>query len=66
MDNRRHVIKITAAGRRAATDAVPQLAAPLTEAFSGLSPEEFAQLDALLRKAIKSFDKSALPLRASA
>lgn len=66
MDNRRHVIKITAAGRRAATDAVPQLAAPLTQAFSGLSPEEFAQLDALLRKAIKSFDKSALPLRASA
>jgi MarR family transcriptional repressor of emrRAB len=65
-DGRRYVIEITVAGRRAAGDAVPQLTQPLRRAFSGLSTEEFAQLDGLLRKAIKSFDQSALPLRASA
>jgi MarR family transcriptional repressor of emrRAB len=65
-DGRRHVIQITAAGRRAASEAVPQLAQPLRQAFSGLDAEEFAQLDGLLRKAIKSFDQNALPLRASA
>ena len=65
-DARRYVIQITAAGRKAVTDAAPRLAEPLQRAFSDLSPDEFAQLDALLRKVIKSFDKSALPLRASA
>jgi len=65
-DGRRYVIQITRAGRKAATDAVVRLAEPLRLAFSDLSGEEFAQLDALLRKLIKSFDKTALPLRASA
>lgn len=65
-DGRRYVIAITAAGRRAARDAVPQLALPLRRAFSGLSADEFAQLDGLLRKAINSFDQSAIPLRTSA
>jgi MarR family transcriptional repressor of emrRAB len=65
-DGRRYVIEISAAGRRAARQAVPQLTRPLQQAFSGLSAEEFAQLDGLLRKAIKSFDQNALPLRASA
>jgi len=65
-DARRHAIQITKAGRAAATHAVPRLAEPLIRAFAGLSPEEFAQLDALLRKAVKSFDEPALPLRASA
>jgi len=65
-DARRHVIQITASGRRAATDAAPRLADPLKGAFSGLSPKEFAQLDALLRKSINSFDKVAKPLFAGA
>jgi hypothetical protein len=39
---------------------------PLQRAFSGLSAEEFVQLDNLLRKAIKSFDQPAVALRASA
>ena len=65
-DGRRYVIEITAAGRRAARDAVPELTQPLRRAFAGLSAEEFAQLDGLLRKAIKSFDQSTQSLRASA
>src|SRR5271157_5480460 len=64
-DGRRSVVQITAAGRKAATAAAPKLAEPLQRAFSDLTPEEFAQLDALLRKVIMSFDKSASPLRAS-
>jgi MarR family transcriptional repressor of emrRAB len=66
VDNRRAIIQITASGRQAATDAVPRLATPLKHAFSDLTAKEFAQLDMLLRKAVKSFDKSPLPLRASA
>ncbi len=65
-DARRHAIQITDAGRAMAAAAVPRVAEPLTRAFAGLAPEEFAQLDALLRKAVKSFDQPALPLRASA
>ena len=65
-DARRHVIQITRAGIKAAHDAVPQLIEPLKRAFSDLSPEEFALLEKLLRKTIVSFDKGALPLRASA
>lgn len=57
-DARRTVVRITAAGRRAASNAVPKLAGPLEQAFSGLSVAEFKQLDALLRKAIASFDRS--------
>jgi hypothetical protein len=45
--------------------AVPKLVAPLERAFSGLTAAEFSMLDKLLRKAIVSFDQSALPLRAA-
>ena len=65
-DARRQIVRITAEGRRNVSDAAPRLAEPLRRAFSGLSAEEFSQLDHLLRKVIKSFDQSALPLRASA
>jgi len=65
-DARRQIVRITAEGRRNVSDAAPRLAEPLRRAFSGLSPEEFSQLDHLLRKVIKSFDQSVLPLRASA
>jgi MarR family transcriptional repressor of emrRAB len=65
-DGRRYVIKITSAGRKAVSNAAPKLAEPLQRAFSDLSAEEFTQLDVLLRKVIRSFDKCALPLRASA
>jgi len=65
-DARRFVIRITAAGRKAATQAVPKLIEPLERAFSGLNADEFSMLEQLLRKAIVSFDKSALPLRAAA
>lgn len=65
-DGRRHIIQITAKGRRAAADGVPRLAQPLRTAFLGLDAEEFAQLDGLLRKLIKSFDQTAIPLRANA
>jgi MarR family transcriptional regulator, negative regulator of the multidrug operon emrRAB len=59
-DSRRLTVQITPAGIRAANRATPKLAGPLREAFSGLSAREFAQLDALLRKAIVSFDKNAV------
>jgi len=65
-DGRRHAIQITEAGRAMALSAVPLVAAPLRQAFAGLSAKEVAQLDALLRKAVISFDRPALPLRASA
>lgn len=59
MDARRQTIEITAAGRNAALQAVPQLAPSLKAAFSGLSDEEFKLLDELLRKCIRSFDANA-------
>lgn len=65
-DARRHVIQITRAGRKAANEAVPRLVEPLKRAFSGLSQQELALLDLLLRKVITSFDKGAVPLRAVA
>jgi DNA-binding MarR family transcriptional regulator len=55
-DGRRQIVRITAAGVRAANRAVPILAEPLRRAFSGLTRTEFKQLDALLRKSILSFD----------
>lgn len=64
-DGRRATIQITPLGRSIASDAVPRLREPLEHAFADLSAEEFALLDNLLRKLVKSFDKSALPLRAS-
>lgn len=65
-DSRRQVIKVTASGIRAANKGVPVLAETLTRVFSGLTPKEFAQLDALLRKAIASFDRNTFPFRSSA
>jgi MarR family transcriptional repressor of emrRAB len=61
LDGRRHMIQITHAGRRAALDVVPRLIGPLQRAFAGLDAGEHSQLDALLRKCIKSFDDNALP-----
>jgi MarR family transcriptional repressor of emrRAB len=60
-DGRRHMIQITDQGRRAALDGVLRLVGPLQRAFAGLEAGEQAQLDALLRKCIKSFDDNALP-----
>lgn len=60
-DGRRVICEITDAGRQAALGAADRLGGPLTKAFSGLTEEEMAQLDLLLRKAIKSFDRSAYP-----
>jgi MarR family transcriptional repressor of emrRAB len=59
-DGRRQVIEITKRGRTAALAALPTLSSPLKKAFSGLTPEELAQLDALLRKVVISFDNGAL------
>lgn len=64
-DARRFVIRITPEGRKRTTQAAPQLIEPLQRAFSGLSADEFSMLDKLLRKAIVSFDKRALPLGAA-
>jgi MarR family transcriptional regulator, negative regulator of the multidrug operon emrRAB len=65
-DARRQIVRITAEGRRNVSDSAPRLAEPLQRAFSGLNAEEFSQLDDLLRKVIRSFDRGALPLRESA
>lgn len=65
-DGRRQIISITAAGRRKVRDAVPRLAEPVKRAFSGLSVEELALLDGLLRKLIVSFDRGALELTVAA
>jgi MarR family transcriptional repressor of emrRAB len=64
-DGRRQVIEITEAGKTIARSAVPTLAGPLRKAFSGLTPEEFAQLNVLLRKTIISFDNGAVELGAT-
>lgn len=65
-DARRHVISITATGRRKVRDTVPRIAEPIRRAFSDLTSEEFALLDRLLRKLIVSLDKGAGELRAVA
>ncbi|MDB5577842.1 MAG: MarR family transcriptional regulator [Bradyrhizobium sp.] len=65
-DARRAVIQVTPQGRAIADRAIPRIVEPLRIAFSDLSRDEFAQLETLLRKAIKSFDKGAQPLRATA
>ena len=62
-DARRHLIRITPAGRKTAIKAVPKMIEPLKRAFSDLSPDELARLEELLRKVIVSFDKSAIPRR---
>lgn len=65
-DARRHEIAITAAGRQAVRDIVPKMIEPLERAFSGLSADEFALLDQLLRKLIVSLDNSARAMSAAA
>lgn len=65
-DGRRQVVTISAAGRRKVRDTVPRIAEPLRIGFSGLSTQELAQLDGLLRKLIVSFDHSAHALRSAA
>jgi len=60
-DARRHLIQVTAKGRQLTMSNVPNLAEPLRHAFSDLTPDEFAMLGTLLRKAILSFDKGARP-----
>ncbi|MDB5681340.1 MAG: hypothetical protein JWO16_1145, partial [Sphingomonas bacterium] len=44
----------------------PQLVDPLTRAFEDLTPAEMETLALLLRKATRSFDKGAQPMRVSA
>jgi MarR family transcriptional repressor of emrRAB len=63
-DARRHVIEISAKGRRVAAAAVPKMVEPLRRAFSGLTPQEFRTLEMLLRKTILSFDQGALGAKA--
>lgn len=65
-DARRHIISITKSGRAKALDAAPQLREPIENAFSDLSPEEFAVLEKLLRRLIVSLDKSPRSLRMAA
>jgi len=65
-DARRHVIRITAAGRKAVARAVPKLVGPLKRSFAGLTAEECMQFQHLLRKVIVSFDSGALSPRAAA
>lgn len=65
-DARRHEIAITAEGRQTVRDIVPRMIEPLERAFSGLTPEEFALLDRLLRKLIVSLDNSARAMTAVA
>lgn len=56
-DGRRQVVAITPQGRRTVRETVPQIAQPLREAFSGLSPAEMATLNRLLRRLVVSFDR---------
>jgi MarR family transcriptional repressor of emrRAB len=65
-DARRHIIRITAAGRRKVRDTVPRIAEPINRAFSDLDPKELALLEKLVRKLIVSFDKGAGELRSAA
>ncbi len=65
-DGRRYEISITAAGRRRVREIVPKMIEPLQRGFSGLSAEEFALLDKLLRKLIVSLDRSARAMSAAA
>lgn len=65
-DGRRHIIKVTAAGRHKVHDTVPRIAEPINRAFSDLDSGELALLAKLLRKLILSFDKGAGELRSAA
>ncbi len=63
MDARRHVIQIKPKGRRVASEAVPKMLEPLSKAFSGLTPDEFATLTTLMQKAILSLDTGGITLQ---
>lgn len=65
-DARRAVVQITPHGRAVAEAAMPKLTAPLRSAFADLNRDEFAQLDALLRKLVLSFDKAVSAERGAA
>jgi MarR family transcriptional repressor of emrRAB len=65
-DARRAVVSITRRGRQIADDAVPKLREPLLLAFADLTADERAALEALLRKLVRSFDKSPYAFRATA
>lgn len=65
-DGRRHVIAITPEGRAKALDTAPQLREPIENAFSDLTPNEFALLEKLMRKLIVSLDKNPRSLRLAA
>jgi MarR family transcriptional repressor of emrRAB len=61
-DGRRLTVAVTTKGRKAIKSAVPRLALPLMQAFSGLTHQEFSKLSELLKKAIVSFDKGSTHL----
>lgn len=65
-DARRATVQVTAKGRGAAEAATVQLADPLKQAFSDLTPDEFTQFAHLLRKVSHSFDKGVAEWQASA
>lgn len=65
MDARRHVIEITPHGRQIASETVPKMLEPLLQAFSGLSPDEFATFNTLIEKMILSLDKGGIALQAN-
>jgi MarR family transcriptional regulator, negative regulator of the multidrug operon emrRAB len=65
-DGRRHIISITAAGRRKVRDTIPRIAEPIQRAFSDLDAAELALLDKLLRRLIVSFDKGSGALSVAA
>jgi MarR family transcriptional repressor of emrRAB len=63
MDARRHVIRITAKGRKVAAEAVPKMMEPLSKAFVGLTPKECITLNKLMQKAILSLDPGGITLQ---
>ncbi|WP_428630006.1 MarR family winged helix-turn-helix transcriptional regulator [Sphingopyxis sp.] len=65
-DARRHSVRITTGGRAHVQSGLHDFVGPMEQAFAGLNPDEFAQLAALLRKAILSFDRDAFEPRPSA
>lgn len=58
LDGRRSVITITKRGKDVVKKLTPSVAGPVANAFADLEPEEQAELDRLLRKAIVSFDEA--------
>jgi MarR family transcriptional repressor of emrRAB len=65
-DARRHIIRITPAGRAKTTSAAPQLAEPIHSLLSSFNDKERTALTGLLRKLILSLDKTPRSLRVAA